>query len=262
MTQRSRFWNGTSVGDATEAAYDAPTEFAQVLMALAGASALTHKSGIWRGVGIELIPSSPSANTVRTPLGAAQVYGSWYENDANVDTNIPTPASSTRIDLIVLRKDWAAQTIRITRIAGAEGGGAPALVQTIGTTWDMPVAQVSITTGAVITITDQRRFIRPLPGLDSRVMPLANGTSGVLALFANTFDGWVMINIDNGYGALYYIRGGLNGVYEGLDPANMFSPTRDNAGTINPHWHGAASRYELQNMTGADRIATIHYFVS
>jgi hypothetical protein len=68
------------------------------------------------------------------------------------------PTGATRIDRIVLRASWAAQTVRITRIAGVENDDAPALTQTPGTTYDIPLAQVSITTGGVITITDERVF--------------------------------------------------------------------------------------------------------
>jgi len=74
---------------------------------------------------------------------------------------IPSPTVSTRIDRIVLRKSWVAQTVRITRIEGIEGGGAPALTQTDGTTWDIPLYQVSITTGGNITLTDERVYIHP-----------------------------------------------------------------------------------------------------
>jgi hypothetical protein len=97
-----------------------------------------------------------AATPIEVATGAGVVDGKLYTNSAIVQINIPTPAVSTRIDRIVLRKSWAAQTVRITRIAGAEGGIAPALVQIDGTTWDVPLAQVSITTGGVITITDER----------------------------------------------------------------------------------------------------------
>lgn len=159
MTERSRFWDGTATGDATEAPYDAATEFAAVMMAMTGARKLSDRGGVWDGVLSELAPTSPSANTLRIAAGSAQVYGTWYESDANVDTNIPTPGGATRIDRIVLRKSWASQTVRVTRIAGAEGGSAPNLTQTAGTTWDVPLCQVSITTAGTITITDQRVFL-------------------------------------------------------------------------------------------------------
>jgi hypothetical protein len=59
---------------------------------------------------------------------------------------------------VVLRVAWAAQTVRITRIAGTEGAGLPALTQTPGTTYDVPLASASITTGGAITVTDARAY--------------------------------------------------------------------------------------------------------
>lgn len=162
MTERSRFWDGAATGDASEAPYDASTEFAQVLMALSGANEFTDKGGVWGASLNGLALSNPSANTLRVATGQAQVYGTWYENDANVDTNIPTPSGSTRVDRIVLRKSWASQTVRVTRIAGTEGSGAPAITQSLGVTWDLPLGQVSITTAGVMSVTDQRVFLGTL----------------------------------------------------------------------------------------------------
>ena len=186
MTERSRFWNGISIGDATEAAYDAPTEFAQVLMAVGNHSGLANRGRIIQSTAAPgtLQCFSPGANTARVATGEALVFGSWYQNDANVDVNIPTPGGATRIDRIVLRKSWAAQTIRVTRIAGAEGGGAPSLTQVIGTTWDFPIAQISITTGGAMTFTDQRKGITrnfhvPLAYAGTNTQPANDGTYGV-----------------------------------------------------------------------------------
>jgi len=49
-------------------------------------------------------------------------------------------------------------TVRIAKINGVEGGSAPALTQTDGTKWEISLAQVSITTGGVITVTDERAY--------------------------------------------------------------------------------------------------------
>ena len=160
--ETSRFWQGTTVGDAaTEAPYDSSTEFAEVLTSLAGAGAISpNLGGVFRGELDALLASVPGANTVRIATGRALVYGNWYENDADNDVTVPTPSVSTRIDRIVLRKSWAAQTVRVTRIAGVEGGGVPAMTQNAGVTWDIPLVQASITTGATITLTDEREFIQ------------------------------------------------------------------------------------------------------
>lgn len=155
MVERSRFWDGTVLGDATVAPYDAATEFAEVMMAVSDSYASSDKGGVLSLASLAV--TNFAANTVRVAAGQAMVWGTWYENSANLDFTIPTPAVSTRVDRIVLRKSWAAQTVRLTRIAGTEGGGTPALVQIAGTTWDIPIAIVSIviTTGTM-TITDLR----------------------------------------------------------------------------------------------------------
>lgn len=162
MTERSRPWDGTTTGDATDAPYDAATEWARIMRATNPAmEATANKGGVVMGATgfSDLAVSNPSANTARVATGIGWVQGTWYENDANVDVTIATPGTSTRVDRLVLRKSWASQTVRITRIAGTEGAGAPALVQTFGTTWDVPLAQASITTGGVITLTDQRESL-------------------------------------------------------------------------------------------------------
>lgn len=158
MTERSGPWNGVATGDATEAPYDAPTDFAKMIRVLTNSDGLANAGFVVDGLGSELVPTG-AAGAVDIASGGASVYGTAYWSDGAVSTAIPTPAASTRIDRLVLRKDWAAQTVRITRIAGVEGGGAPALVQIPDTTWDFPIAQASITTGGVITVTDQRAIL-------------------------------------------------------------------------------------------------------
>lgn len=165
MTESSAPWDGTSTGDATLAAYDAPTEWAAYWRSVAGAGAIaTNLGGVFRGELNQLhVTAAGAVSPASVNTGRALAYGTWYQADAAVSVAIPTPAVSTRIDRIVLRKSWAAQTVRVTRIAGVEGGGAPSLVQVAGTTWDTPLAQVSITTGAVVTVTDEREFLGRQP---------------------------------------------------------------------------------------------------
>lgn len=117
-----------------------------------------NKGGVVADTDNELAVSG-TATPVAVASGVAVAYGIPYFNTASVNVAIATPASLTRVDYIVLRVDWAAQTVRITRVAGTEGAGTPALTQTAGTTWDIPLATVSITTGGVITVTDAREWL-------------------------------------------------------------------------------------------------------
>jgi hypothetical protein len=123
-----------------------------------------------------------TASPVQVDTGAAVVYGFPYWNTVAESVTIPTPVANTRIDRIVLRANWTAQTVRITRLAGTEGlGTPPALTQTAGTTWEISLAQVSITTGGVITVTDEREWLHPNIEIDENRLAASvagNGLTG------------------------------------------------------------------------------------
>jgi hypothetical protein len=151
-----------------------------------------------------------------TPLsintGSALVNGKFYNNSASTTLAIATPAGATRIDRVILRADYAAQTVRLVLLAGAEGGAAPALTQTDGTTWEVSLAQASITTGGVVTLTDERVFLHFNSDIETAmieadavtVAKIPNRTrtlfvkgygynfSDNIALVDNTSKGWTM----------------------------------------------------------------------
>jgi hypothetical protein len=162
MTERSYYWADNSVGDGTLSPYD-NDEFSDIWRILFQTDRTTQ--GPIEDYLNELEVTNPAGNDIRVATGGALVDGKFYENDANDDTTIATPAVATRIDRVVLRKLWAAQTVRIVFLTGVEGGGVPALTQTDGVQWEIPLAQVSITVVPAITITDEREFSRtPLDG--------------------------------------------------------------------------------------------------
>lgn len=122
--------------------------------------------GIMPGEGSELAVSG-TASPVSVAAGVALVNGKYYRNTAALTIAIPTPVSATRIDRIVLQADYTAQTVRAVRLAGAEGtGNPPALTQSDGVKWEISLAQVSITTAGVVTVTSERTAIDQgrLPG--------------------------------------------------------------------------------------------------
>lgn len=144
-----------------------------------GSAARANKGGVFFGELNSLAPATVGTSPVTIDTGAAIVFGSIYENTASVNVAIPTPAGATRIDRIVLRKSWSAQTVRITRIAGAEGGAAPAMTQTEGVTWDIPLAQATITTGGAVTVSDSRENVFFVSGsVPSQILFDVAGTSG------------------------------------------------------------------------------------
>lgn len=158
MTENSIFWSTTDVGDGPAAGFSSSNIF-EVYRSLLTGSVGANYGGVSPDYLNELAVSG-ATSPVSVATGAALVYGIPYFNSASVNVTVPTPASSTRIDRIVLRADWSAQTVRITRVAGIEGAGsAPALAQSAGVTWDIPLARVTITTAGSITLTDDRQFL-------------------------------------------------------------------------------------------------------
>lgn len=153
MTEKSFYWADVNVGDGSLSTYS-DDEFSDIWRILLQLDRTTM--GYIQGYLNELVVTNPSGNVIRVDTGAALVDGKFYETDAVVNDTIATPAVSTRIDRFVLTKNWASQTVRVLTLTGLEGGGVPVLSQTDGVVWQIPLAQVSITTGAVITLTDER----------------------------------------------------------------------------------------------------------
>jgi len=155
MTEISRPWGGITLGDAGPYS---ESQWHQVWRSLSGhsvnAGVLTNQLNELAVTGV--------ATPVSVATGRAMVHGAWYQSDAVVTVAVPTPAVSTRVDLIVLQKDWITQTVRIARHAGTEGAGAPALTQNDTVLWEIPLAEASITTGGTITVTDTRVMIPDL----------------------------------------------------------------------------------------------------
>lgn len=156
MAELSILWETVSgTGDSSTSGYTDTLMF-QLFRSLFSRTA--NLGGVTPDFQNELAVTGASS-PVAVNTGAGLVYGIPYFNSASVNVVIATPGASTRVDRIVLRASWAAKTVRITRIAGTEGAGAPAMTQIGGTTWDIPLATVSITTGAVITVTDGREWL-------------------------------------------------------------------------------------------------------
>jgi hypothetical protein len=154
MAETSWFWGGLVTGDASLAPYS-DGEFSDLYSIMFTSDPATQ--GVIFGYLNELIASG-TVSPVAINTGAGIVDGKLYINSTSVNVTIPMPSLSTRIDRIVLRKNFAAQTVRITLISGVEGGSEPALVQTPNTTWDIPLCAVSISTLGAITLTDERVY--------------------------------------------------------------------------------------------------------
>ena len=157
MAEISYWWTTDGTGDGPSGGYT-QVHLSDVIRATAGAS---YYEGVVPSLLNECAGTVGGANTFAINTGSGVVDGKLYENDASVNVNIPSTSSDTRIDRIVLRADWTAQTIRITRIAGTQSStpSAPAVTQTAGSTYDIKLYQVRVnTSGTVTTEADEREW--------------------------------------------------------------------------------------------------------
>ena len=182
MTEMSYWWTTGGAGDGASTYTRA--NLTEVSNILGGAS-------YWEGVvptyRNELVGTVGGANTFNINTGGGIVDGKPYESDASVGVTIPSTSSDTRIDRVVVRADWTAQTVRITRIAGSESAtpSAPSITQTSGATYDIMLYQVNVDSSGTVTIEADERVWAIVP-VDETTIENLNGelrvkTAGITA---------------------------------------------------------------------------------
>lgn len=170
MAQSSKPWDGTSVGDAIEAPYSS-NEWAHIWNALHGIGSVFPNYGYIPGTGdgtyepLQVRQTTIASANVEIHIGAALVNGKLYESDATEQLAVGANASgNARIDTLVLRTDYTAQTIRQVIKQGTPAGSPvrPSLTQS-ASIWEIPLADIAVANGfstiVDINITDRRRAI-------------------------------------------------------------------------------------------------------
>jgi hypothetical protein len=124
------------------------------------------------GKGFELEPYADSTGmNVKVKSGQALVRGHYYDSTGTETILIPAAdATNPRIDRVVLRLNPTTNAILLTLIQGtpAASPSAPALTQTDGAIYDLPLAQVYVAANETIIepadVTDQRTIFAPWTG--------------------------------------------------------------------------------------------------
>jgi hypothetical protein len=161
MTEASIWWGGTVIGDHGTYTDDQFSDFICSLMQ----SDRTTQAPLY-GLLNSLAITNPAGTTIRVASGKAIVDGKGYTNTANVDFSVTAPGAGFNYYTVVLRKSWAAQTIRLVML-GPSALAYPMVTQTDGTTWEVTIAQVRISNASVITITDTRVYCTPSKQIDT-----------------------------------------------------------------------------------------------
>jgi hypothetical protein len=91
-----------------------------------------------------------NASTATVATGIAMVDGKVYASNASVSLSFSGDGSWS----VVLRKSWASQTVRAALVSTAS------VTQTDGVTWDVELARIVRTGGAIASNKDMRAYIR------------------------------------------------------------------------------------------------------
>lgn len=157
MGETSRFWTGTTIGDAGPYSAAQERELWLYVAGFAGGGASRNNNAVLLGSGdgvnapLAVLPDSPASANVRLAIGSALVLGGYYVNDT-IKTPIAIAANASgnaRIDTLVLRVDYVAQTIRLNVKQGTPAASPvrPALTQSAGVLWEVPLADVAVANG-------------------------------------------------------------------------------------------------------------------
>jgi hypothetical protein len=153
MTEISRPWNGTTIGDAGPYS---DADWHQLYRAIIGYGAGRANNGVFLMSGAEpenglkVQAQNPVTASIDVLAGAALVQGIAYINDATVSFTIAANASGNpRIDTVVVQADYALQTIRLVLKQGTPAASpvAPALTQSANIMWEIPLADIAVANG-------------------------------------------------------------------------------------------------------------------
>lgn len=159
MAQISRPWQGTSPGDAGP--YSA-ADWNQLYEYVLGVGAARPNVGVILGSGtqptdaLKVQAKSAPTTAIDVLAGSALVQGIGYINTATVSFTIAANASGNpRIDTVVLRADYALQTVRLAVLQGtpAASPSVPTLTQSANVLWEIPLADIAVA-NAFVTITN------------------------------------------------------------------------------------------------------------
>lgn len=172
MTELSTVWDGILTGDAAAVAPYSASEWAARQKLLQGQGTVFPNYGVLVGTGDGTYPAlsvqakSPASTQIEIEIGAALVAGYLYQNTAALSFTVGANASgNARVDTVILRVDFVAQTVRgvVKQGTPAASPVAPTMQQD-ATYWEIPLADIAVANGFVTlaqsTITQRQRAVR------------------------------------------------------------------------------------------------------
>lgn len=186
MGERSLPWSGTVQGDCGPYSSD---EWAELWRYIIGLASHRANVGVLLGSGnsgvegLKVRATGPVSANIEVAAGAAMVNGTNYINDATAALTIAANGSGNpRIDTVILRKDFSAQTVRLAILQGtaAVTPSPPALTQTPNVLWEIPLADIAVANGFLsIADADITPRAEPANAADGVYLDMVLNNSGV-----------------------------------------------------------------------------------
>lgn len=252
MTEQSFGWDGTTLGDATLAEYSSKEFFHDwfkfVLLYNGNMGVVdTGFSGYTGGLQV-----SAGSGVVTVETGFAIVNGRMYKNDAQL-TLTPDNTASQRADRVVLRSDFAAQTIRAVILKGTDGSLTPPAVNQDDTRWEISLATFTLTAGPTIgTVTRDAIAVRTPLGPGYQISKLASDDV-LFSVGWNSIGSGVSITLGPGKWVVWAGASGRILATAGARQIRIFntssSTTLSSAITnpvVNDNWNMAVPPYDVE----------------
>lgn len=158
MSEISRPWQSTSPGDAGPYSAQNWNQLYEYVIGLGASRPNVGPmlgSGTQPNDGLKVQAKSVPTTSIDVLAGSAVVQGIGYVNTATVSFVIAANGSGNpRIDTVVLRADYALQTVRLAVLQGtpAASPSNPTLTQSANVLWEIPLADIAVANGfATIT---------------------------------------------------------------------------------------------------------------
>lgn len=189
MTQASAPQNGILIGDAPLAPYTADA-WGEIWSKVNGFASRSNYGVIYgydngTNFSLEVTQTAVASSNIEVQVGAALVTGTLYWTDTTETLPIGANVSGNpRIDTVVVRKDFIAQTTRLAVRQGTPAASPvpPTLTQSAGVTWEIPLADIAVANGfssiADANITGRQEFVNV--GNGTFVDGILNNSGGVL----------------------------------------------------------------------------------
>lgn len=121
---------------------------------------LAYKHGVTSGLAVS---AAGGTRTVSISAGEGMAPGLWFESTATESLSFAAnTGGSNRVDYVVVNVNWSANSATLAVVQGSSST-PPSLTQTPGSTWQVPLARVTVRPSVTTLLASDIVACKPLP---------------------------------------------------------------------------------------------------